>query len=450
MDQHSVEAQDHFYDARSHGTSSVSMSRENSLTAMLPQSPSSAGDGRPACDGARLNTYQVTSLEPTGSGNSVKSADMLAGAAQAPSQQPAASDAMELDAKASAAPTSTPSPPTIPDDPSIDPLEGDVVPLGSISPLSGDPQLLCNGAGASNATAAPPLAGDASLLSLGDDVGVSASDPFAAASPEPVLATDDASEAWGTPQGDKEVSESNQADDYAHSAERDGTEAQTAPGGKPAVPAVSLNSLSLKDLSHAPDAQAPLLSPVRNISGTLEDAIAQDNAGLFGGLQMGGDADNSNVAPPAAEPMPANASASTSDPSAASPPSSSPPLAPSSPAKAAAPDTLATRPLTVRTASPSRTTAPKSSGIAAVSSTEATSGSVRLPVSVPVRLFAHLWLPSPAAPVPLVIHPPAPVSGLPSQAFSHGIALVHVCIFSAPTPPQLYLRTPTSLLAFTL
>ena len=351
MDQHSVEAQDHFYDARSHGTSSVSMSRENSLTAMLPQSPSSAGDGRPACDGARLNTYQVTRLESTGSGNSVKSADVLVGAAQAPSQQPAASDAMELNAKAYAAPTSTPSPPSIPDDPSIDPLEGDVVPLGSISPLSGDPQLLCNGEGASNATAAPPLAGDASLLSLGDDVGASASDPFAAASPEPVLATDDASEAWGTPQGDKEVSESNQADDVARSAERDGMEAQTAPGGssKPAVPAVSLNSLSLKDLSHASDAQPPLLSPVRNISGTLEDAIAQDNAGLFGDLQMGGDADNSNVAPPAAEPVPANASASTSEPSAAKPPSSSPPLAPSSPAKAAAPDTVSYTHLTLPT-----------------------------------------------------------------------------------------------------
>ena len=413
-----MEAQDQFFDARSHGTSSVSMSRENSLTAVLPQSPSSSKDGRQAPDGAHLNTYQVTPDEPTGSGGSINSADVYAGAAQAPSQQAAVSDAMEVNAEASAAPTGTPAPSYIPDDPSIDPLEGDAVPLGNISPLSGDQQRLWTGEGSKGSTQAgpapPPLdfAGDTSLLSLGEDVGASASDPFAAASPEPVLAPDDASEAWGTPQGGTQASESNPRKTIADSDAFDSTVVQPAPGGtsSPDLPAVSLDNLSLKEPSPVSDTQTPLLSPVRSISGTLEDAIAKDNAtGLFGGLQLDDDADNNSAEPPAAELAAPDASVDTSKSRAVSPPSSPPAVAPSSPGGAAESGTLASRPLTLQTAGLDRTTAPHGSMNATASSREAITGSVRLPVSVPVRSSAYLHSHTPAANIeslhrPLCLH----------------------------------------------
>lgn len=399
------EAQDQFFDARSHGTSSVGMSRDNSMSGVPHVQPPSLKDGEAASDAASLNTYQVNPNELTGSGGSVKSADVQSGAAQglSPRQQPTAREAIEMKSEASTAPMATPVPPSILDDPSIDPL-GDAVPMGNISQLaaaSGDSHLWWNSeAGKGSPTKAEPapppvgLSGDASLLSLGDDVGAPVSDPFAAGSPDlPVLAQD----AWGPSQGGVQASESNLMDaEDPQSAAADSTGPEPAPGSisRPAnVPPVGLDSLKDSSASTTSDAHVPLPSPVRNLSGTLEDAIAQENmTGLFGGLQMGDDADSSTAtAQPLADIKGPEASLSATEPSAASPPS--PPIAPSSPDHASTPPATeaGSKPLTVLTGGTSEAasraiTAPKSSAQPVVESNGvAGKRTVRLPVSVPVR-----------------------------------------------------------------
>jgi hypothetical protein len=217
------------------------------------------------------------------------------------------------------------------------------------------------------------------LLTMDAPNAAPASDPFAAASPEPMLlASEDPSEGWATPEAQQAS-----VDDSSRPATQSPRDAHDVEGAMllgvsekaATVPPLALRQ-SAQDASPAsPDANEALPSPIRLLSGTLADAMGTASAGgLFGGLEL-----EDSAAPEEEERQPSAA------PRAAPQDVASPAPA----AESSAPP--------VRTSPPPRPNSPLTHSTSAVSPRrrggQGAKGASRLPVSTPVRLPQHSLLP---------------------------------------------------------